>query len=70
MKFQGTQDLNQNEFQNLVVHKGTAFPLTPIVGQLFERTDLTPKKVYVFLGLAVPGTTVGWFCLNHAYYAP
>ena len=70
MKFLGTQDFQQNELQNAVVHKGTSFPVAPIVGQMFERTDLSPKKVYIFLGVGVPGTTSGWFDLTYAYYAP
>jgi hypothetical protein len=69
MKFYGTQDLQQNELQNAVVHKGTSYPSTPIVGQLFERTDMTPKKVFIFLGVGVAGTDSGWFCLNYAYYS-
>ena len=69
MDFFGNQNLNQNEILNVVAHKGTSFPVTPVVGQFFYRTDSTPKKLYIFLGAGVPGTTSGWFDLCHAYYA-
>lgn len=50
---------------------GTAFPLTPGVNELFFKytTALTDGSLYIFLGLARPGTTSGWFKLDNAYYA-
>ena len=69
MEFRGNQDLVQNQLKNVVIDTGTAFPLTPIVGQLYFRSDSTPKMLYIFLGVGVPGTSSGWFNLNHAYYA-
>lgn len=46
---------------------GITYPVTPQVGELFFRTD--EKKLYIFVGLGEPGTTVGWFNLKHAQYA-
>jgi len=69
MDFLGQQNLNQNQLKNVVVDTGTVFPATPIVGQLFFRSDTTPKMLYIFLGIGVPGTTAGWFDLCHAFYA-
>ena len=69
MDFIGNQDFSQNQLQNAVVHVSTSFPVSPLVGQLIFRSDTTPKKLWIFLGLAVPGTTDGWFDLTHAYYA-
>ena len=69
MDFIGNQDFNQSQLQNSVVHVNTSFPVAPLVGQLIFRSDTTPKKLWIFLGLGVPGTTSGWFDLTHAYYA-
>ena len=69
MEFHGNQDLVQNQLKQVVIDTGTAFPLTPIVGQLYFRSDTTPKCLWIFIGLGVPGTTSGWFNLLNAYYA-
>ena len=69
MEFRGNQDLTQNQLKNVVVDTGTVFPATPIVGQLFFRSDTSPKMLYIFLGIGVPGTSAGWMNLCHAYYA-
>lgn len=45
MRFRGKQNLNLNQFKNLVVHRGASFPTSYNVGQLFYRLDL--DKLYV-----------------------
>ena len=69
MQFYGQQDFTQNQLKAAIVETGTAFPLTPIVGQLYFRSDTTPKMLFIFLGVGVAGTTSGWFNLMNAYYA-
>lgn len=70
MDFYGTQDFKQNQLLGAVVEIGTAFPVTPVIGQLFFRSDTTPKMLFIYLGAPpIPGTDSGWFNLNHAYYA-
>jgi len=69
MDFFGAQNLNQNQLRAAIVETGVAFPLTPIVGQLYFRSDTTPKMLFIFLGVGVAGTTSGWFNLMNAYYA-
>jgi hypothetical protein len=69
MDFLGNQNFNQNQLKNAVVDVGTVFPATPIVGQLFFRSDTTPKSLWIFIGVGVPGTTSGWFNLMNSYYA-
>jgi hypothetical protein len=50
-------------------NQGASFPLTPLYGESFYRTDL--KQQFVFIGVGEPGTltTAGWFNLKHAQYA-
>lgn len=48
---------NGNEIKNVAVHRGTAFPASPVPGQLFYRTDL--KKLYYYDGGNwIPGTNL------------
>jgi len=72
MDFFGQQNFNQNQLKQIVVDTGlsSAFPATPINGQLFFTGDTTPKKLWIFIGVSVPGTNpAGWFDLTNAYYA-
>jgi hypothetical protein len=69
MDFIGSQDFKQNQLKQVVVDTGTSFPVSPINGQLFFRSDLTPKQLFIFIGVGVPGTTAGWFSVMHSYYA-
>jgi len=46
----GNQDFAQNQALNMVEHKGIAFPVTPVVGQRFFRTDLDHAFVYTSTG--------------------
>ena len=69
MDFFGQQNLNQNQIKAYVVETGVAFPLTPIVGQLYFRSDTTPKTLWIFIGVGVAGTTSGWFSLMNSYYS-
>jgi hypothetical protein len=46
----GNQDFAQNQALNMVEHKGTAFPTTPVVGQRFFRTDLDHAFIYTSAG--------------------
>jgi hypothetical protein len=70
MDFFGQQDFKQNQLKQVVIDTGTTFPASPINGQLFFKSNDTPKKLWIFIGVSVPGTnTAGWFCLNHAFYA-
>ena len=50
------------------VNYGTAFPLKPLNGELFFRTDL--KAIYLWIGIGEVGADgAGWFNLKQAVYA-
>lgn len=47
-EFSINKNFNFNQFEavNFVVEKGTSFPIAPVAGQLFFRTDLASQFVY------------------------
>ena len=55
MDFFGQQNFNQNQLKQVVVDTGTTFPASPINGQLFFKSDDVPKKLWIFIGIGVPG---------------
>lgn len=63
----GNHGLKRGFTRRIRVPYGAAFYATPLVGELFYRTDL--KQLFVFVGLGEPGTTTGWFNLKNAQYS-
>lgn len=61
MEWFGTQNLNNNQFVNLVVHRGTSLPVSPVFGQLFY--NLTDDSLYV----CIDETTPAWHNLTNLY---
>ncbi len=58
-------DLNQNQLINVVAHKSSTYPSTPVEGQLFYKTD--DKRYYIYNGtewLAL-GSNVKWEEVNY-----
>ena len=63
----GQNGLKRGLTKRVRIPCGVAFLLNPKSGEIMFRTD--QKKLWIFLGLAEPGTTSGWFNLKYAQYA-
>ena len=46
----GDSEFNNHELQNAVLHKGTSFPASPVVGQKFYNTSTDKEFVYTSAG--------------------
>ena len=64
MDFIGQQNLDRNEIINYVIHRGTAFPLSPTTGQLFYKTSTDELYIHkgtgwskIAIGIAAPPVT-------------
>lgn len=60
----GPIDFNQNEADKLVLDKGASFPLAPVAGQKFFRTDLSQEFVYngtAWVSTSQPDSDVTFF---------